>query len=131
MSANATHKHNDQHPPFDICERTLVFALKVIDVCEAVNKRPGVCWTLSKQLLRAGTSVGANIEEGKAAQSRADFISKYSIARKEARETRFFLRILKARQYATTEMLESLIEECEQLIKILTTIIMKASAQSS
>jgi four helix bundle protein len=49
---------------------------------------------MSKQLLRSGTSIGANIEEGQAAQSRADFASKYSIARKEAHETHYWLRLL-------------------------------------
>jgi four helix bundle protein len=126
-SGNGAKNHSDRRPPFDICERTFDFALNVIDICETVNERPGVCWTLSKQLLRAGTSVGANIEEGKAAQSRADFISKYSIARKEARETRFFLRLLRARRYATNEKLDPLIAESEELIRILTTIIMNAS----
>jgi four helix bundle protein len=120
--------HDGRRPTFDICERTFEFGLNVIDICELINERPGVCWTLSKQLLRAGTSVGANIEEGQAAQSRADFVTKYSIARKEARETRYFLRILKARQYATQERLDPLIAETEELIRILTTIIMNASA---
>lgn len=127
MPTNNVVRGSDERPPFDICDRTFEFALDVIDICELINERPGVCWTLSKQQLRAGTSVGANIEEGKAAQRRPDFISKYSIARKATRETRFFLRILKARQYAPRERLDPLIEESEQLIRILTSIILNAS----
>jgi four helix bundle protein len=129
MQRKDEQKPGEQRPPFDICDRTFEFALNVIDICEEINMRPGVCWTLSKRLLRAGTSVGANIEEGKAAQSRADFISKYSIARNETRETRFFLRILKVRNYAAIERLDPLIEESDQLIRILTSIILNTLSQ--
>ena len=78
----------------DLCERTFQFALEIVNLCRTLSKKSGVAQTMSKQLLRSGTSVGANIEEGQAAQSRADFVSKYSIARKEARETHYWLRLL-------------------------------------
>jgi four helix bundle protein len=68
-------------------ERSFKFALAIIDLCRKLDEKPGVSRTLSNQLLRSGTSVGANIEEGQGSQSRADFLSKYSIACKEARET--------------------------------------------
>jgi four helix bundle protein len=81
---------------------------------------------MSNQLVRSGTSIGANIEEGQAAQSKADFISKYSIARKELRETNFFLRLLRAANIVNAERAEPLLRECDELNRILTTIIKNA-----
>jgi hypothetical protein len=66
--------------PKDIRERAFEFALRIIKLCQHLDKKPGVPRTLSYQLLKAGTSVGANIEEAQAGQSRPDFISKNSIA---------------------------------------------------
>jgi four helix bundle protein len=77
-------------------------------------------------LLRSGTSIGANVEEGQAAQSKADFISKYSIARKEARETGYWLRLLSATGISSPAEINELSNEIGQLIKILTTIIKNA-----
>ena len=83
-------------PPRDIKERTFSFALEIVRLCRSLDSRPGSFRTLIQQLLRSGTSVGANVEEAQAGQSRADFISKYSIALKEARETLYWLRLLDA-----------------------------------
>ena len=69
----------------DIRERAFKFAVRIIKLCQHLDKKPGAPRTLSSQLLRAGTSVGANVEEAQAGQSRADFISKNAIALKEAR----------------------------------------------
>ncbi len=80
---------------------------------------------LGKQLLRSGTSIGANIEEGQASQSDADFIHKYSIACKEARETHYWLRLLSATKILPAEKLSPLTQECDEIIAILTTIIKK------
>ena len=74
-------------------------------------------------LLRSGTSIGANVEEGQASQSRADFIAKYSIACKEARETHYWLRLLVASEVITESKLQDLIDESNQLVAILTSII--------
>ena len=57
----------------DICERTFQFALRVLKLCQFLDETPGVRRTISNQLPRAGTSIGANVEEGQAAQSEADF----------------------------------------------------------
>ncbi len=84
---------------------------------------------MANQLLRSGTSVGANIEEGKAAQSEADFLSKYSIACKEARETRYWLRLLSESGIISSEELVDLMAECNELIAILTAIIKKVKAK--
>jgi four helix bundle protein len=64
----------------DIRERTFEFAVRIVALCQHLDKKPGVPRTLSGQLLKAGTSVGANAEEAQAGQSRADFISKNAIA---------------------------------------------------
>jgi four helix bundle protein len=77
----------------DIESRTFDFALAIVTLCQALDAQPGVGRTLSRQLLRSGTSIGANVEEAQAGQSRADFISKNGIALKEARETHYWLRL--------------------------------------
>jgi len=80
---------------------------------------------LGKQLFRAGTSIGANVEEAQGGQSKADFLSKISIARKEARETLYWLRLLSAVEIVSPGRLNEIINECNELISILTTIIKK------
>ena len=114
-------------PPFDLCDRTFQFALRIVQCCDLLNQRPGVAWTLSKQLLRSGTSIGANVEEGQAGQSRANFISKYSIVRKEARETKYWLRLIAESMLSDRLVISGLVTECDELIKILTTIIKNSS----
>jgi four helix bundle protein len=131
MSKDKSGRADVDKPPFDICERTFQFAVRIVHVCELLDERPGVRWTLSKQLLGAGTSIGANLEEAQCGQSRADFISKYSIARKEARETKYWLRILIACRLADHSVVTPLIAECDELCKILTTIIKKCQSANT
>jgi four helix bundle protein len=114
--------------PRDLRERTFEFARRVVKLCQRLDQTPGVSRTLANQLLRAGCSVGANVEEGQASQSRADFISKYSIACKEARETHYWLRLLAAADVTPIDRLSSLIEEANQLVAILTTIVKRTRA---
>ncbi|MGI9054973.1 MAG: four helix bundle protein [Pyrinomonadaceae bacterium] len=76
-------------------------------------------FVISKQLLRSGTSVGANAEEAVGGQSKADFISKLSIAYKEARETRYWIRLLEATNYLDNSQAGSLLNDVEELIKII------------
>lgn len=116
-------KGETDQPKRDLPERTFEFARRVVKLCQALDQTPGVSRTLASQLLRAGTSIGANVEEGQGSQSRADFIAKYSIACKEARETNYWLRLLAASEIMTDEKLKDLIDESNQLIAILTTII--------
>ena len=106
-------------------ERTFQFAQRVVEVCRFLDESPGVPRTLANQLLRSGTSIGANVEEGQASQSEADFISKYSIACKEARETHYWLRLLGATEILPTDRLADLETECNELVAILTTIVKK------
>ncbi len=84
---------------------------------------------MANQLLRSGTSIGANVEEGQAAQSEADFLSKYSIACKEARETRYWLRLLSESGIISPEELVDLMAECNELTAILTAIVKKVKAK--
>lgn len=109
----------------DIPDRTFRFAQRVVKLCLAMDEKPGVSRTLANQLLRSGTSVGANVEEGQASQSEADFVSKYSIACKEARETHYWLRLLAACDVVPATRLTELETECNELIAILTAIIKK------
>jgi len=81
--------------PRDIRERTFAFALEIARLCQRLEKQSGVHRTLGRQLLRSGTSIGANMEEAQAGQSRADFVSKCAIALKEARETTYWLRLIR------------------------------------
>lgn len=88
---------------------------------------------LTKQVLRSGTSIGANIREAKFAQSTSDFIHKMSIARKECNETLYWLELLKDCHYMNENTLTKIYEETVEVLKILSSIILttKASPQSS
>jgi len=112
--------------PKDIRERTFEFALRIIKLCNELNRKPGVCRDISRQLLKAGTSVGANSEEAQAAQSKPDFISKNSIALKEARETHYWLRLLIAAKVMPENRLAELRDEAEELKLILGSIVVSA-----
>lgn len=109
----------------DLPQRTFEFAKRVVKLCQVLDECPGVGRTLARQLIRSGTSIGANVEEGQASQSQADFTSKYSIACKEARETHYWLRLIAETGILDRERLEPLMQECHELIAILTTIVKK------
>ncbi len=81
---------------------------------------------LAKQLLRSGTSVGANVEEAQAGQSRSDFVHKMAIALKEARETNYWLRLLEASEMLPKEKLAELIKESDEIKKIIGAIIVSS-----
>ena len=103
------------------------FAISVIDLYKKLVERKE--FILSKQLLRSGISIGANVEEAIAAQPRKDFVSKMSIASKEARETRYWLRLLSKSKIVDLDY-QPYLESVEQVINILTKIV-KTPAQSS
>ncbi|AMV29668.1 hypothetical protein VT84_35060 [Gemmata sp. SH-PL17] len=113
-------------PPYDITERTFEFAVQIVDLCVRRGERPGAPRRISDQLLKAGTSIGANVEEGQAGQSRADFISKNAIALKEARETAYWLRLLKRTLLVGSSEVETLLAEAEELKRILGAIVCRA-----
>ena len=104
-----------------IQEKAYNFALSIIGFYKKMKLQNE--YILSKQLLRSGTSIGANVEEATAAQSRKDFISKMSIASKEARETNYWLRLLRDSQLCNDIDLKDMIIESEEVIKILTAIV--------
>ena len=106
-----------------IAERSFNFALQVVEIYKLLSAERE--YVLSKQLLRSGTSIGANVAEATAAISKRDFAAKMSIASKEARETRYWLKLLE--QGELTEIdLSSALDEANQLINILTAIVKTA-----
>ena len=114
--------------PQEVGERAFEFAVRVVKLCRRLEKTGGVSRTLANQLLRSGTSIGANLEESKGGQSRADYLTKVSISLKEARETHYWLRLLIAAELIPETQLASLLDESSQLIAILTTIVKKLKA---
>jgi four helix bundle protein len=108
----------------DLRERAFEFACAVIDLHRFVYKREPSLRSTSAQAASAAGSIGANLEEADAAQSRADFISKCSISLKEARESRYWLRVLA--RFINSNRIAALIDESTELIAILTTIVRKS-----
>jgi four helix bundle protein len=108
-----------------ITDRTFEFAIRIINLCKVLDEAPGVARTISKQLLRSGTSIGANVEESQAAQSTADFVNKLEIALKEGRETRYWLRLLIATELIPENRLLPILGETNELIKIIAAIVVK------
>ena len=110
----------------DIRERAFLFAVRIVKLCKFLEQNSNVSKNLIGQLLDAGTSVGANLEEAKAAQSRADFTHKNSISLKEAREANYWLKlILATEQFAESvrKGIEELETESMELAKIIGKII--------
>ena len=85
-------------------------------------------YVLSKQILRSGTSIGANIAEGNRAQSKLDFVHKLSISLKEADETEYWLNLLRDGEFITSQQAESLLADCNELQKMLTSSIKTAKS---
>ncbi len=104
-----------------IRDKSFAFALKIVE-CYKTLRRENREYILSKQLLRSGTSIGANIEEALGGQSRKDFYSKLTIAYKEARETHYWLKILMASNYLKLENGMPLLDDVTELLKILGSI---------
>ena len=108
--------------------KSFQFSVRVVKLCRHLRERKRE-FIITKQLLRSGTSIGANIVEAQQAQSRPDFISKLSIALKEAVETDYWLRLLCATEYLSEKEFTSIYADCKELIKLLTSII-KSSKDS-
>ena len=101
------------------------FALRIIKLYQSMASEKKE-FVLPKQILRSGTSIGANIEESVHAQSKLDFIHKLSIAKKEACETNYWLRLLRDSDFIKPKLAESLLEDCEKLQRIFTSSIKTA-----
>ena len=105
--------------------KSFLFAVRIVKLSKHLNTTKKE-YVLSKQLLRSGTSIGANIAEAEQAQSKADFISKMNIALKEAVETNYWLRLLQATDYLSETEFTSIYSDCRELEKMLTAIVKTA-----
>lgn len=99
-----------------IQKKSFDFALLIISLYKEISKNEQV---ISRQILKSGTSIGANVEEAIGAQSKKDFISKLSIAYKEARETLYWLKLMKESGILSEERCNHIICHCEELLKII------------
>ncbi len=113
-----------------IPDRTFQFAIRMVKLCQHLEESSGVARTIGKQLLRSGTSIGANVQEGQAGQSKADFISKNYIALKEARETLYWLKLLAATEILPESRFTPIAQEAEEITRILGSIIVKEKVES-
>jgi len=111
----------------DIHERVFEFACRVVRLHRALSRKRGTDRVAVNQLLRSGTGIGSNLEEAKAAQSKADFIAKARISLKEARESNYWLRLMEATETIEASRIHPLVQESHEIVAILTTIIKKAS----
>ncbi|MFH1193887.1 MAG: four helix bundle protein [bacterium] len=101
-----------------IKDKSFLFALRIIKLYKYLIKDKKE-YTLLKQVLRSGTSIGANIEEAVGGCSKKDFISKMAIAYKEARETNYWIRLLEKSDYITVKEANLLLDDCEELLRII------------
>ena len=100
-----------------IQQKTFAFAIRIVNAYKYLRTEKQE-FVLSKQILRSGTSIGANIEEAIGGQSNANFFQKLSISYKEARETVYWLKLLQATNYLTDELANNLINDCNEICKI-------------
>ena len=105
-----------------IIRKTFSFSLRIINLYNYLRSKKNE-FVLSKQILKSGTSIGANVEEAEGGQSKPDFICKIQIALKEAKETRYWLKLLQGSGYITKEMGKSLLCDCNEIILILNSIL--------
>lgn len=105
-----------------IADKAYVFALLIISIYKELKAENE--FTLSKQILRSGTSIGANVNEAISAISKKDFVFKLGISLKEARETKYWLNLLKDSDFIGQEIFNKSNKDCDELIKILSSIIL-------
>ena len=103
-------------------EKSYRFAVRIVKLCRFLKneKKEHI---MSRQLLRSGTSVGANVAEAQHAQSRQDFLAKLNIALKEAAETDYWLRLLYETEYLTERQFKSIYEDCDEVERLLVSIV--------
>ena len=104
-----------------VADKSFEFAVRIVNLCKYLRYKKKD-FVLSKQLLRSGTSIGANVHEGRRAQSRADFLAKMSIALKESNETYYWLKLLYRTEYLTKDEYLSMREDIDEILRILTAI---------
>ena len=112
-----------------IQDKSFGFAIRIVNLYKylAYTKKE---YVLSKQVLRCGTSIGANIEEALGGQSKKDFISKISISYKEARETRYWLRLLYRTNFIGSNSYNSVINDCDELCRIISKILITSKVNN-
>ena len=116
----------------DIYERAVEYALRVIRVYRFLQKtKDSVAVVLGRQLLRSGSSIGANLTEARSGESRKDFVHKFSIAQKEARESLYWPTLIQRAELVPDQKIGSLIQETNELIAIITSIIVKTKGTNS
>jgi four helix bundle protein len=98
-----------------ICDRAFEFACRIVKLCDCMSKRGFGAYHISKQLIRCGTSIGANAEEAQEGQTKADYIAKMSISSKESRESRWWLRLAVATGAAKEEDIKWELDESNSL----------------
>lgn len=106
-----------------VLEKSFKFSIRIIRLFEHLIKNNRNIEPLLKQLLRSGTSIGANVIEAQSAYTKKDFINKLGISLKEARESEYWIKLLTATNHLDKKESESIKNDCEELIKLLTTII--------
>lgn len=106
-------------------EKSFRFAIRIVNLYHVLRREKRE-FVLSKQVMRSGTSIGANVAESQQAQSRADFAAKMNIALKETAETDYWMRLLHATEYLSDQEFQSLIGDCREIGKMLTAIIKSA-----
>lgn len=111
-----------------IVTKSYSFAVAVVKFCFELQEKKKE-FVLSRQLLKSGTSIGVNIEEAQGAISKAEFIAKIQISLKEAKETKYWLRLIKDSGIYPSEKTETLLKDCVEIIVILTSIL-KSSKQN-
>ncbi len=121
-----TEKKNRSHADFR--QRTFDFALRIVRLVEALPDS-GVCRTLGNQLLRSGTSIGANARAAKRGRSRAEFIAKMGIVEEEADETLYWLELLVAAGKITPKKVEAMLQEANEILSITVASIKTARTQ--
>lgn len=119
----ATVNQDKKRNTIDIQGRTFAFACRIIRLYKTLVTEDRSNEILCRQLVRSGTSVGANLEEAAGAQSRADFLSKCNIALKEARESYYWLRLLTETEIVAKQKINSLLNEANEIVCILTSIV--------
>ena len=105
-----------------IAEKSMAFAVRIVNLCKHL-RRARAEHVMSKQILRSGTSIGANVREAESAQSKADFVSKMAIALKECGETSYWLELLVRTEYISQKEFSSIAKDCEELFALLTAIV--------
>ncbi len=113
-----------------IQQKSFAFAIRIVNAYKYLTDQKKE-FVLSKQLLRSGTSIGANVEEAIGGQSKKDFIAKISISYKEARETKYLLNLLTDTDYLDEKLSKSLIDDAEELCKILSSILLTTKQNNS